>query len=230
MKTLMSRFVMVVAGLAIAATAHAQTGGGPSTTSPAMPGPTQPSPSGTNKPAGTDRDASTSAPSAAPSTSDATRPDTTGKTGKMDTMKSKRSADAMKPAGAGHGDRAMRGERVRALQQALKDKGHDPGDIDGVMGPKTRQALRDFQQKEGLTATGRLDSGTADKLGIPTQMGSADQSSPSASPRTSAPGASDTTSSTGTASGPMSAPPASDRDAAKGGMDKPGQTRQPQTK
>ena len=225
MKTV-STFVMTMASLAIAATAFAQAGGGPNTTSPAMPGPTQPSPSGVNKPAGTDRDASTTSPSVSPST------------GASDTMKSDRSADtmkrgdrdAMKPAHKmDRADRAMKGERVKSVQQALKDKGHDPGDVDGVMGPKTRQALREFQQKEGLTATGRLDSGTADKLGVAAQMGSGDQSSPSASPRTSAPG-SDTRSSTGTASGPMTAPPVSDRDAAKGGLDQPGQTRQPQTK
>jgi peptidoglycan hydrolase-like protein with peptidoglycan-binding domain len=57
-------------------------------------------------------------------------------------------------------------EQVRAVQQALKDKGHDPGEIDGAMGPKTRAALRDFQKKEGLKVTGRIDSTTMAKLGI----------------------------------------------------------------
>ena len=211
MKTTVSTFAITVASLALATTAFAQAGGGPNTTSPAMPGPTQPAPSGVNKPAGTDRDGS-SAPRSA------------------DTMK-RGESDAMKPAHTmDRAERGMKGERVKAVQQALKDKGHDPGDVDGVMGPKTRQALREFQQKEGLTATGRLDSGTADRLGVASQMGGGDSSSPSASPRTSAPGSADTRSSTGTASGPMTVPPASDRDAAKGGLDKPGQTRQPQTK
>jgi len=184
MKTTMSTVMMTVAGLALAATAFAQAGGGPNTTSPAMPGPTQPTPSGTDKPAGVDRDASPSSPSAAPG---ATRSDRTDATG---AMKSHRSTDAMKTH-TGRADRAMGGERVRDLQQALKDKGYDPGEIDGVMGPRTRQALREFQQKEGLTATGRLDSGTADKLGMSARMGGADQSTPSASPRTSSPGSSD---------------------------------------
>ena len=90
MKTTISTFVMTVAGVAFAATAFAQAGGGPNTTSPAMPGPTQPAPSGVNKPAGVDRDGSSSS-TAAPG--DATRSDRTGATG---AMKSGRSTDGMK--------------------------------------------------------------------------------------------------------------------------------------
>jgi peptidoglycan hydrolase-like protein with peptidoglycan-binding domain len=59
-------------------------------------------------------------------------------------------------------------ERVTAVQQALKDRGHDPGEIDGALGPKTRAALREFQKKEGLKVTGRLDSATLARLGIGT--------------------------------------------------------------
>ena len=55
-------------------------------------------------------------------------------------------------------------EQVKAVQQALKDKGHDPGAVDGEMGPKTEAALRDYQQKEGLTATGNADAETMAKL------------------------------------------------------------------
>jgi len=55
---------------------------------------------------------------------------------------------------------------VEMMQQALKDKGHDPGPIDGKMGPRTRAALRDYQKKEGLNATGRWDEETATRLGV----------------------------------------------------------------
>jgi opacity protein-like surface antigen len=55
---------------------------------------------------------------------------------------------------------------VKAAQQALKDKGHDPGPIDGKMGPKTPAALKAFQKGEGLPETGRLDSATRGKLGV----------------------------------------------------------------
>jgi His-Xaa-Ser repeat protein HxsA len=57
-------------------------------------------------------------------------------------------------------------EQVKAVQQALKEKGYDPGAIDGALGPKTRAAIQDFQKKEGLTVTGRIDTETLAKLGV----------------------------------------------------------------
>jgi peptidoglycan hydrolase-like protein with peptidoglycan-binding domain len=57
---------------------------------------------------------------------------------------------------------------VKSMQMALKDKGFDPGPADGVMGPRTRAALMDYQRKEGLTPTGRWDDETAMKLGVRT--------------------------------------------------------------
>ncbi|PYM25225.1 MAG: hypothetical protein DMD78_06900 [Candidatus Rokuibacteriota bacterium] len=59
------------------------------------------------------------------------------------------------------GDRA----EVERVQNALKQMGHDPGPIDGVMGAHTRDALRAYQKKNGLDATGRLDDATLAKLG-----------------------------------------------------------------
>jgi peptidoglycan hydrolase-like protein with peptidoglycan-binding domain len=53
---------------------------------------------------------------------------------------------------------------VRHAQESLKDKGYDPGPIDGVHGPRTSAAVRDFQKKEGLTVTGRLDNETMGRL------------------------------------------------------------------
>jgi peptidoglycan hydrolase-like protein with peptidoglycan-binding domain len=55
---------------------------------------------------------------------------------------------------------------VRKVQEALKNQGHDPGGIDGIMGPQTRQAIRSFQTANGLKETGRLDAETADKLNL----------------------------------------------------------------
>jgi peptidoglycan hydrolase-like protein with peptidoglycan-binding domain len=59
------------------------------------------------------------------------------------------------------GDRA----EVERVQKALKQMGHDPGPIDGVMGERTRDALRAYQKKQGIGATGRLDDATLAKLG-----------------------------------------------------------------
>jgi peptidoglycan hydrolase-like protein with peptidoglycan-binding domain len=55
---------------------------------------------------------------------------------------------------------------VRQAQEALKNQGHNPGPIDGVMGSQTRQALREFQSKNGLKQTGTLDAETKQKLNI----------------------------------------------------------------
>jgi len=65
----------------------------------------------------------------------------------------------MRPAGA-------KSDRVRAMQEALKTKGFDPGPIDGVHGPQTTQAVRDYQKSENLTVTGRGDAATLEKLGV----------------------------------------------------------------
>jgi Putative peptidoglycan binding domain len=70
---------------------------------------------------------------------------------------------------------------VRQAQMTLKEKGHDPGPIDGIMGPRTRSAVRSFQKAENLKVTGRLDSETKPRL-----MASTGMSTPAASPATSA--------------------------------------------
>lgn len=54
--------------------------------------------------------------------------------------------------------------RVKALQQALTDRGFDPGPVDGVMGTRTSSALKEYQKSENLTVTGELDVDTAAKL------------------------------------------------------------------
>jgi hypothetical protein len=55
---------------------------------------------------------------------------------------------------------------IKKVQEALKNKGHNPGSMDGVIGPQTRQAISAFQNANGLKATGRLDTETAEKLGV----------------------------------------------------------------
>ena len=56
--------------------------------------------------------------------------------------------------------------QVLGMQQALKDKGFDPGPLDGVMGPRTASALKEYQKSENLTMTGRPDGETRAKLGM----------------------------------------------------------------
>ena len=105
-----------------------------------------------------------------------------------------KSSDQKSSKGAARGGAGMAAntEQVKAAQQALKDQGLDPGPIDGKMGPKTKAALRDYQQKQGLKATGRLDTKTASKLGVEKTSSGSSSTSPAASPSTSAPSSSDT--------------------------------------
>ncbi len=55
---------------------------------------------------------------------------------------------------------------IKEVQQKLKDEGQDPGAIDGKMGPKTHDALKQFQQSKNLPATGRLDHQTMSALNV----------------------------------------------------------------
>ncbi|HET7096866.1 MAG TPA: peptidoglycan-binding domain-containing protein, partial [Casimicrobiaceae bacterium] len=55
---------------------------------------------------------------------------------------------------------------VRSVQQALIEDGYNAGPIDGIIGPRTSGALREFQDANGLPATGRIDSATVAALGI----------------------------------------------------------------
>jgi peptidoglycan hydrolase-like protein with peptidoglycan-binding domain len=122
-----------------------------------------------------------------------TTPSSGDKDKAKDTMKSE--------TGAKSGQMTGNREQVKAVQQALKDKGHDPGAVDGMMGPKTQAALKEFQDKEGLKASGRIDAETMAKLGVESKTGASagtGSSSPAASPGT--------TSTPSTPSTPGSAP------------------------
>jgi len=71
-----------------------------------------------------------------------------------------------------------REQYLRAVQKSLNDKGYKVGKLDGVWGPKTAEALRNFQGDHGLQATGQIDAQTIAALGItqpasPTTTGAA---------------------------------------------------------
>jgi peptidoglycan hydrolase-like protein with peptidoglycan-binding domain len=54
--------------------------------------------------------------------------------------------------------------QVMEVQQKLQADNLYSGKIDGMMGPETRQALRQYQQQNGLPATARLDRQTLDRI------------------------------------------------------------------
>lgn len=77
------------------------------------------------------------------------------------------------------GSQAQSSDMVRKAQQALKEKGFDPGPVDGMMGPRTQQAIKQFQESQAnLKPTGKLDQQTLAALGIEGQASSAMGSTP----------------------------------------------------
>lgn len=60
----------------------------------------------------------------------------------------------------------VRGEHAKHLQQSLKDEGFYKGEVDGILGAQTKEALKKFQESKGLEASGNLDNQTASALGI----------------------------------------------------------------
>jgi hypothetical protein len=54
---------------------------------------------------------------------------------------------------------------ISKIQNALLMAGHDPGPIDGVMGPQTHRAVKSYQMEKNL-ATGGLTIKTIESLGI----------------------------------------------------------------
>jgi len=50
-------------------------------------------------------------------------------------------------------------DEIRQIQMALRDRGFTV-EVDGVMGPQTKEALITFQRREGLVATGEVDQKT----------------------------------------------------------------------
>jgi hypothetical protein len=119
----------------------------------------------------------------APASPSSPKDDPTSPSGKSDSaakssdmMKDSQSGDQAAGRGTGAG---WNKDDVKKVQEALKDKGNDPGPADGVLGPQTQKALRAFQSAQGLKSTGRLDSETAKALGI--EHGSSSMSSPSSS-------------------------------------------------
>ena len=78
-----------------------------------------------------------------------------------------RAYQAVNPrASPGGGPSAATRARVRQVQERLQAAGFTPGASDGRLGPHTRAALRQYQQRHGLPVTGALTPQTLKALGI----------------------------------------------------------------
>jgi len=66
----------------------------------------------------------------------------------------------------GVGPTAFDLEDVRQAQMALKNRGYNPGEVNGMVSSQTQDAIRQFQTSNGLPVTGKLDQPTQSALGI----------------------------------------------------------------
>jgi hypothetical protein len=64
---------------------------------------------------------------------------------------------------------------ISIAQKKLKDMGYYTGRVDGIYGPKTERAIREFQRRHHLPETGRLDRATKRMLDQTTLRPSATQ-------------------------------------------------------
>lgn len=53
---------------------------------------------------------------------------------------------------------------IRDAQRTLQDMGLYQGQVDGIVGPKTRAAVSQYQTRQGIEQTGRLDRQTLQSL------------------------------------------------------------------
>ena len=53
---------------------------------------------------------------------------------------------------AGNPEPGLSGDQMKRLQQKLVARGYDVGDVDGILGAKSREAVQAVQQELGLPA------------------------------------------------------------------------------
>jgi peptidoglycan hydrolase-like protein with peptidoglycan-binding domain len=82
--------------------------------------------------------------------------ESTKKTGKHSKAKTKKVKGQMAPAP----------DRISEIQSALARDGYYKGDPSGKLDDHTQEALRKFQETQGLNPSGKLDALTLEKLGL----------------------------------------------------------------
>ena len=73
-------------------------------------------------------------------------------------------AAAPQDPSAGEASLALQRPTRRLIQQGLRNDGFDPGTPDGLFGPRTRAAIREWQQSRGASPTGYLNDAEAELL------------------------------------------------------------------
>ena len=62
--------------------------------------------------------------------------------------------------------RGYRGSTIARVQERLARSGYYSGTIDGIMGPRTRSAIRAYERRHGLPADGAIDSRLLEIMGL----------------------------------------------------------------
>ena len=75
---------------------------------------------------------------------------------------------AMQPVRAQAGDAGMPRETIAEIQSMLAELGYRPGPADGIMGERTRSAIRRYQGSAGLPADGQASLRLRDALRVST--------------------------------------------------------------
>lgn len=91
---------------------------------------------------------------------------------------------------------ALPPDMLRDVQQELQDRGYRVGRVDGMWGPNTQQAVRNFQRDQELQTSGRLDQETLAALGVEgtgAQTGQLPEAERDPEARRDSPGRSETT-------------------------------------
>lgn len=76
---------------------------------------------------------------------------------------------------------------IRRVQRILQDKGFDPGLLSGIVTPKTREAVRKYQDRYGIKASGDIDNQTLFALGLVDGKSASDDKDNEPPPRRASP-------------------------------------------
>jgi len=89
------------------------------------------------------------------------------------------SGSSQASSGSAQAESTISHDQMKQVQEKLKSEGLYKGQVDGIAGPETKQALEQFQKQQSLQQTGSLDQQTLDKLGVNQTEGSGSSMPPS---------------------------------------------------
>ena len=124
--------------------------------------------------------------SAAPVVSGASHPGTT-QTSSTSTKKKKSASSKSKKTNKTKGQTAPTPDRIREIQAALQKDGSYEGEPTGKWDAATMDAMKKYQDKNGISPTGKIDAVTLNKLGLGSDTAGKGAPVPTAS-STAAPG------------------------------------------